>query len=200
MTSNFTPVTPKPAVPAAGPADERLTANFMLSEYYVSDRFPELVRPAPREIVPNIRRHAKLLQRVRDEVGYPLVITSGWRSRKLNSKLGGSATSQHRVGDAADFKAYRLEHVMKTIITLALDGELPGLGQVIYYPTRKFIHFATKSKRFPVFTPCVHWPEVGKQYEILTSVSVAAFENAIAPPTARLAVSAAPTEEDPAHD
>ena len=43
------------------------------------------------------------LEAARERVGYPLIITSGYRSKQLNKAVGGSPTSQHMVGQAADF-------------------------------------------------------------------------------------------------
>lgn len=43
-----------------------------------------------------------LLQPLRDRWKQPIVISSGYRSEKLNTAVGGVATSQHRLGEAAD--------------------------------------------------------------------------------------------------
>ena len=43
-------------------------------------------------------------------------ITSGYRSTLLNSKIGGSSTSQHCIGAAADIEAYYLKDGQKIVI------------------------------------------------------------------------------------
>jgi len=43
-----------------------------------------------------------VLQPMRTLLGVPLVITSGFRGDELNEAIGGVATSQHRLGEAAD--------------------------------------------------------------------------------------------------
>jgi hypothetical protein len=43
------------------------------------------------------------LERVRALLGHPMHVTSGFRSQIVNDAVGGSATSQHRYGLAADF-------------------------------------------------------------------------------------------------
>ena len=45
-----------------------------------------------------------LLQPIRDAWGKPIKVTSGYRCYRLNRKLGGSPTSSHPLGWAADCK------------------------------------------------------------------------------------------------
>ena len=47
------------------------------------------------------------MQRIRDELGVPVQITSGYRAPAVNRAVGGSASSQHQLGLAADFVAPR---------------------------------------------------------------------------------------------
>ena len=44
-----------------------------------------------------------VLQPLRDKLGKPMVITSGFRSVKVNELVGGVDNSQHLYGQAADF-------------------------------------------------------------------------------------------------
>ena len=61
---------------------------------------------------------ATLLEPVRAKFG-PVSIHSGYRGPAVNAKIGGSKTSQHMKGEAADFHcpAAKLEAVMKWIVT-----------------------------------------------------------------------------------
>lgn len=43
------------------------------------------------------------LQPIRNKLGKPMVITSGYRNDKVNRLVGGSNTSEHKKGMAADF-------------------------------------------------------------------------------------------------
>ena len=43
-----------------------------------------------------------VLQPLRDKLGKPIKVTSGYRCPKVNSLVGGAATSQHIKGQAAD--------------------------------------------------------------------------------------------------
>ena len=44
----------------------------------------------------------KVLEPVRAHFGKPVIVTSGYRSPRLNTAIGGSANSQHCKGEAAD--------------------------------------------------------------------------------------------------
>ena len=44
-----------------------------------------------------------VLQPLRDKLGKPMIITSGFRSKKVNELVGGVSNSQHLYGQAADF-------------------------------------------------------------------------------------------------
>jgi len=46
---------------------------------------------------------------VRDKFG-PVIISSGYRSKELNAAIGGSVTSQHSIGEAADFEVPGLDN------------------------------------------------------------------------------------------
>lgn len=46
----------------------------------------------------------KILDPLREAYGKPIIITSGFRCEELNSLIGGSKTSQHRTGQAADIR------------------------------------------------------------------------------------------------
>ncbi len=45
----------------------------------------------------------RFLDPLRDAIGSPIIISSGYRSRDLNTAVGGSETSYHMIGLAADF-------------------------------------------------------------------------------------------------
>ena len=53
-----------------------------------------------------------VLDRLRDEWGRPIIVTSGYRCKELNAAVGGTRNSQHLKGQAADivsddFEAFR---------------------------------------------------------------------------------------------
>ncbi len=88
---------------------QKLSPNFSLIEFLRSSTAErqEALQNAqmnpPEEVVENLAYLAEtVLQPIRDRFNYPLRITSGYRSDALNRAVGGSLTSQHSVGQAAD--------------------------------------------------------------------------------------------------
>jgi len=47
----------------------------------------------------------KVLDPLREAYGKPIIVTSGYRCPKLNAAVGGSASSQHVQGEAADIRS-----------------------------------------------------------------------------------------------
>lgn len=57
---------------------------------------------APAAVVERLQALMLLLEEIRAILGVPIQITSGWRSWERNAEIGGSPTSQHPAGEAAD--------------------------------------------------------------------------------------------------
>ena len=83
----------------------RLTAHFTLEELCHSDVALRegIDNKPPPEVVANLVRLARLLEKVRVVLKKPMRITSGYRSPALNARIGGSSKSAHMDGRAADF-------------------------------------------------------------------------------------------------
>lgn len=75
---------------------------FKLRELYVT-RQPYNNTP-PAEALAKLRAVVdKVLDPLREALGKPVLITSGYRSPEVNRAVGGSKTSQHLLGEAVDF-------------------------------------------------------------------------------------------------
>jgi hypothetical protein len=83
----------------------KLSNNLSLSEVVRSEsakRHNISNMPTP-EHIENFKILAeKVFQPIREHFGVPIHISSGYRSKELNAKVGGSATSQHCSGEAID--------------------------------------------------------------------------------------------------
>jgi zinc D-Ala-D-Ala carboxypeptidase len=85
------------------------------------------------------------LQALRKDLGQPLYISSGFRSYACNSAVGGSATSRHLYGDAADLTG------APALCTLAQRARYHGFREILGpgYPDHgDHTHVADKSSQF----------------------------------------------------
>jgi zinc D-Ala-D-Ala carboxypeptidase len=84
----------------------RLSENFSLEELTASETAARKgIDNTPSEkVIDNLKRLAAALQEVRALLNHrAILISSGYRSPELNQAVGGSATSDHCKGLAADF-------------------------------------------------------------------------------------------------
>lgn len=77
---------------------------FKLSEFINSATAKRLgIDNTPTfEIVDNLNRLADYLDTIREKLGKPILVSSGYRCPVLNKAVGGVANSQHQKGLAAD--------------------------------------------------------------------------------------------------
>lgn len=125
----------------------RLTRNFRLGEWSVSESFPELVEPVPDAMGHKVVKMAtEVLQPLRNIYG-PIGILSGYRSPELNTAVGGSPTSQHMVAEAVDISNEHVQHIFWDLKNTVLKSAFP-VGQVILYGDKNFVHIALESMKY----------------------------------------------------
>lgn len=116
-------------------SDELLAPGFHLSEFLRSgmaarrgiDNTPKALHLA------NLRNLlAPGMQRVRDVLGAPVMISSGYRSQALNAAVGGSNHSQHSLGLAADFTAPGFGNPLAVCRMLLEHRNVVRFDQLIY--------------------------------------------------------------------
>jgi len=84
-----------------------LTDHFTLAELtasQIADRLG-IDNTPPESVVINLTKTAHGLEMIRALVQCPVVISSGYRSPKVNAVVGSKPTSQHITGQAADITA-----------------------------------------------------------------------------------------------
>lgn len=85
----------------------KLSANFSLNELTQSETALRkgLDNTPSEEIIANLKLLAeKVLQPVREHYGKGVKVNSGYRSPEVNASVGGSKTSDHCKGQAADIE------------------------------------------------------------------------------------------------
>lgn len=102
--------------------------------------------PSEKEIENLTALAENVLQPLRDLVGVPIIISSGFRCDKVNQLVGGVPNSQHRKGQASDInaKGFTARELFKTII----NSDLP-FDQVILYDNghNNFVHISYNKER-----------------------------------------------------
>jgi len=114
-----------------------MTKNFKLKEFEC-----KCGCDMPLEVYENIIKLSSQLQFLRDYTGRPITINSAYRCPKHNKKVGGSKTSQHLLGKAADITIQSLKpaEVFVIIEDLIDMGHMlqGGLG---LYEKKGFTHY-----------------------------------------------------------
>ncbi len=90
-----------------------------------------------------------LLQCIREHFGKPITITSGYRTGTHNTAVGGSRSSQHLLGKAADIQ---VAGVSVEDVAAYAESLLPGWGGVGRYPvkagrTKGWVHVDTRPNK-----------------------------------------------------
>ena len=127
-----------------------LSPHFTLAEMCESQTAEKhgIANIPSSEAVANMRRLCEgCLEPLREALGLPIIITSGYRTKSLNNHILHSARkSQHVSGQAADFYvegASRRELLIKAFRQIILDEDI-DYDQLILYPT--FIHVSYVSR------------------------------------------------------
>ena len=80
------------------------------------------------EQIKDLYRLMDYLDKVREAFGKAIIVTSGFRSPKLNDRIGGSDKSQHMKGQAADIRPHDIKELRQLFATIRKVG---GFDQLI---------------------------------------------------------------------
>lgn len=125
----------------------KLSEHFELYEFIRSRKANELgiSNFPPEEALQSLKNLCtNLLQPLREEWKKPIHINSGYRCERLNRAVGGSKTSQHMKGEAADCSiAGNAEDLLQLLLDLELDFD-----QAILYQSQNFLHLSLKKEGY----------------------------------------------------
>lgn len=132
----------------------RLSAHFTLAEMIRSgtaDRL-RLDNTPPADVLRSLQHTAEMLERIRSTLGKPIVVTSGYRSPEVNRAVGGVSSSDHTLGQAADFvsPAYGTPYLIASLLA-PLVSTL-GIEQLILegIKGKQWIHVSTRKPSKPI--------------------------------------------------
>jgi hypothetical protein len=132
----------------------QLSPHFSLLELTESAtaRQRDIANIPPPEAVENLKRLCKgTLEPLRKALGLPVIITSGYRCKELNNIVNRSSkTSQHMLGQAADFYissegSMRRELLIMGFRLIILNEDI-DYDQLILYPTFIHVSYVSRSK------------------------------------------------------
>ena len=107
--------------------------------------------------IENLKRLCKWLEHLRaqynllyDDGSHPIVINSG-RSEEVNKRVGGSPTSNHLTGCAADIRVFGIEQAMRYAVILLnyADDSDQEFDELLIERSKKgtyWLHFAVRPK------------------------------------------------------
>lgn len=118
----------------------KLSEHFTLAEFTRSAKADELgIANTPRE--PDILRMCILclmvLEPLRRKVGKPVHISSGFRNAIVNKEVGGSATSDHMHGRAADVF---VDGMTPMELLISAKESVPDWDQMYEHRSAGFVH------------------------------------------------------------
>lgn len=121
--------------------DIQLSTNIYLREMRSKDGDP-IVKYDPSLIA--------LLQTLRDMFRSPIRIHSGYRSPEHNAAVGGSPTSKHLQGMAADIS---IDGVPVAVIAYVVDRLFPSSMGIEVAEDGSYVHLSTQLERWRAWTP-----------------------------------------------
>ena len=136
----------------------KLSEHFSLGELTVTN-----VKTADGNIpshvaIENLKRLCKWLEHLRaqynllyDAGSHPIVINSGYRSEEVNKRVGGSPTSNHLTGCAADIRVFGIEQALRYAVILLnyADDSDQEFDELLIERSKKgtyWVHFAVRPK------------------------------------------------------
>lgn len=138
-----------------------LTKNFVRSEFDCS------CGCSAQMVDPEL---AAKLQIIRDKLGKPIKITSGYRCLTRNLQAGGGTNSRHRYGMAAD---WRLKDRSLNPVALGIIAQAVGFGGVgiYWYAGNAFCHADTRgTKATWLCDAALHYPSTTYNAFILPTI------------------------------
>ena len=117
----------------------QVTKNFNMSEMEFYSKVPANLLDNAKEVLTNI-------QVLRDALGVPMTIMSGYRSPERNAAVGGATKSQHMEGNAVDLqcKTKTPLEMYNMVEKLIKEGKMKQGGLGIY---DGWIHYDTRGNR-----------------------------------------------------
>ncbi len=118
-----------------------LTENFNINEFECHDG-----TGVPWNLVENVQKLANNLQALRDTIGKPIHVVSGYRNTTYNKRIGGAKRSYHMKAMAADIRVNGMtpKAIKAAIEILITEGKMEQGGIGLY---KTFVHYDNRGRR-----------------------------------------------------
>ncbi len=120
---------------------QKITPHFSRQEFDCQDgsSYPD------EWITSRLKPLCEALELIREQLGKPLIISSGYRTVKHNRRIGGVRNSQHVQGQAADIQCSNVtsSKICKIIRSLIAEGKIPKGGVGLY---SSFVHYDIRGR------------------------------------------------------
>lgn len=110
---------------------EELTYSYTAKQYNIDNR------PNKFQISELTRLCKNILEPIRQKTGKPIIISSGYRCKELNDRIGGAKNSLHCDGDAVDIKIKLSNSELMKIIPQMINNNEIELRTCIFEKCNK---------------------------------------------------------------
>lgn len=125
----------------------KLSKYFTYSELTFSETAKRLKytnQPPPKELK-SLTNTAQQLDKVRELLGCPVIVNSGYRSLVVNRAIGSSDNSQHVRGEAVDFRTH--QYTPRQIVEMIKKSDIPYDQLILEYESWVHISFSARNRR-----------------------------------------------------
>lgn len=125
----------------------KLSKYFTYNELTFSETAKRLkyANQPPAKELKSLTNTAQQLDKVRELLGCPVIVNSGYRALAVNRAIGSSDNSQHVKGEAVDFRT--IEHTPREIVELIKKSDIPYDQLILEYESWVHISFSARNRR-----------------------------------------------------
>ena len=125
----------------------KLSKYFTYNELTFSETAKRLKytnAPPPKELK-SLTNTAQQLDKVRELLGCPVIVNSGYRSLAVNRAIGSSDNSQHCKGEAVDFVTH--QYTPRQIVEIIKKSDIPYDQLILEYESWVHISFSSRNRK-----------------------------------------------------
>lgn len=125
----------------------KLSKYFTYNELTLSETAKRLnyTNQPPHKELKSLTNTAQQLDKVRELLGCPVIINSGYRSLAVNRAIGSSDNSQHVRGEAVDFRTH--QYTPRQIVEMIKKSDIPYDQLILEFDSWVHISFSSRNRK-----------------------------------------------------